>query len=159
MRVEIVRIFFIFSIISLFLYPSLWQTAWERRNYCLKEPINPKLPTNQIFMLWYLFWMARSILIWVCDLLNLPSWCNLDIFCKTHINYYSNYNFDAVACRFGTYSLHGRIILSYISCETPPDNRDTVTWCDAMPHETALAQMLSGNAFRNELCFIYWRWL
>ena len=29
------------------LYPSLWETARYRLKYCLKEPLNPKQPTNQ----------------------------------------------------------------------------------------------------------------
>ena len=30
------------------LSPSLWETARYRLKYCLKGPINPKQPTNQI---------------------------------------------------------------------------------------------------------------
>ena len=30
------------------LSPSLWETARYRLKYCLKEPLNPKQPTNQI---------------------------------------------------------------------------------------------------------------
>ena len=29
------------------LSPSLWETARYRLKYCLKEPLNPKQPTNQ----------------------------------------------------------------------------------------------------------------
>ena len=29
------------------LCPSLWETALYRLKYCLKEPLNPKQPTNQ----------------------------------------------------------------------------------------------------------------
>ena len=38
----------IFTLIYLFspLYPSLWKTARYRLKYCLKEPLNPKQPTN-----------------------------------------------------------------------------------------------------------------
>ena len=32
----------------LFLYPSLWETARYKLKYCLKGPLNPKQPTNQI---------------------------------------------------------------------------------------------------------------
>ena len=38
----------------IFLYPfsplslSLWETARYRLKYCLKEPLNPKQPTNQL---------------------------------------------------------------------------------------------------------------
>ena len=40
----------IFSVIYLFsfLSPSLWETARNRLKYCLKGPLNPKQPTNQI---------------------------------------------------------------------------------------------------------------
>ena len=31
------------------LSPSLWETARYRLTYCLKEPLNPKQPTNQNF--------------------------------------------------------------------------------------------------------------
>ena len=39
----------IFTLIYLFfpLSPSLWETARYRLKYCLKEPLNPKQPTNQ----------------------------------------------------------------------------------------------------------------
>ena len=40
----------IFTLISLFspLSPSLWETARYRLKYCLKGPLNPNQPTNQI---------------------------------------------------------------------------------------------------------------
>ena len=40
----------IFTLIYLFspLSPSLWESARYRQKYCLKGPINPKQPTNQI---------------------------------------------------------------------------------------------------------------
>ena len=31
-----------------FLSPSLWETARYRLKYCLKGPLNPKQPTNQL---------------------------------------------------------------------------------------------------------------
>ena len=31
--------------------PSLWETARYRLKYCLKGPLNPKQPTNQLFFL------------------------------------------------------------------------------------------------------------
>ena len=39
----------IFTLIYHFspLSPSLWETARYRLKYCLKEPLNPKQPTNQ----------------------------------------------------------------------------------------------------------------
>ena len=39
----------IFTLIYPFspLSPSLWETALYRLKYCLKEPLNPKQPTNQ----------------------------------------------------------------------------------------------------------------
>ena len=30
------------------LSPSLWETVRYRRKYCLKGPLNPKQPTNQL---------------------------------------------------------------------------------------------------------------
>ena len=33
---------------SLLLSPSLWETAWYRLKYCLKGPLNPRQPINQI---------------------------------------------------------------------------------------------------------------
>ena len=40
----------IFTLLYLFspLSPSLWETARFRLKYCLKGPLNPKQPTNQI---------------------------------------------------------------------------------------------------------------
>ena len=40
----------IFTLLYLFspLSPSLWETAQYRLKYCLKGPLNPKQPTNQI---------------------------------------------------------------------------------------------------------------
>ena len=40
----------IFSLIYLFsfLSPSVWETARYRLKYCLKGPLNPKQPTNQL---------------------------------------------------------------------------------------------------------------
>ena len=42
----------IFSLIYLFsfLSPSLWETARYRLKYCLKGPLNPKQPTNQLIL-------------------------------------------------------------------------------------------------------------
>ena len=40
--------FFLSSICSLFFLP-LWETARYRLKYCLKGPLNPKQPTNQLF--------------------------------------------------------------------------------------------------------------
>ena len=42
----------IFTLLYLFtrLYPSLWETAIYRLKYCLKGPLNPKQPTNQILL-------------------------------------------------------------------------------------------------------------
>ena len=37
---------FIYPFSSLF--PSLWKTARYRLKYCLKGPLNPKQPTNQL---------------------------------------------------------------------------------------------------------------
>ena len=39
---------FLSSLNSLFLSPALWVMTWYRLKYCLKEPLNPKLPTNPI---------------------------------------------------------------------------------------------------------------
>ena len=40
----------IFTLLYLFspLPPSLWETARYRLKYCLKGPLNPKQPTNQL---------------------------------------------------------------------------------------------------------------
>ena len=40
----------IFTLINPFspLSPSLWKTARYRLKYCLKGPLNPKQPTNQL---------------------------------------------------------------------------------------------------------------
>ena len=40
----------IFTLLYLFspLSPSLWETARYRLKYCLKGPLNPKQPTNQL---------------------------------------------------------------------------------------------------------------
>ena len=42
------------------LSPSLWETARYRLKYCLKGPLNPKQPTNQI-----LFLLANRLLVLV----------------------------------------------------------------------------------------------
>ena len=39
---------FILSSILSHLSPSLWETARYRLKYCVKGPLNPKQPTNQI---------------------------------------------------------------------------------------------------------------
>ena len=38
-----------FSLVSL-LSPSLWETARYRLKYCLKGPLSPKQPINQLFI-------------------------------------------------------------------------------------------------------------
>ena len=40
--------FFLSPIIYLFLSPSLWETARYRLKYCLKGPLSPKQPINQL---------------------------------------------------------------------------------------------------------------
>ena len=42
---DIVSLIYHFS----FLSPSVWDTARYRLKYCLKGPLNPEQPTNQIF--------------------------------------------------------------------------------------------------------------
>ena len=43
-----------------FLSPSLWETARYRLKYCLKGPLSPKHPTNQlIFMSGNIFMLSR----------------------------------------------------------------------------------------------------
>ena len=42
----VVWTFFLSCIISLFLFPSLWEMARYRLKYCLKGPLSPKQPTN-----------------------------------------------------------------------------------------------------------------
>ena len=46
----------IFTLLYLFssLSPSLWETARYRLKYCLKGPLNPKQPTNQLSALYLL---------------------------------------------------------------------------------------------------------
>ena len=46
----------IFTLIYPFssLSPSLWETARYRLKYCLKRPLNPKQPTNQLWKPWKL---------------------------------------------------------------------------------------------------------
>ena len=39
---------FLSSITSLFFLPSLWETTRYRLKYCLKGPLSPKQPTNQL---------------------------------------------------------------------------------------------------------------
>ena len=46
----VVWTFLLSSVLSL-ASPSLWETARCRLKYCLKGPLNPKQPTNQIFVL------------------------------------------------------------------------------------------------------------
>ena len=41
---DIISLIYHFS----FLSPSLWETARYRLKYCLKGPLNPKQPTNQL---------------------------------------------------------------------------------------------------------------
>ena len=47
---NIFTLLYLFSPISLSLSLSLWETARYRRKYCLKGPLNPKQPTNQIIV-------------------------------------------------------------------------------------------------------------
>ena len=51
----------IFTLIYLFssLSPSLWQTARYRLKYCLKGPLNPKQPTNQLLMYSFKFDLCK----------------------------------------------------------------------------------------------------
>ena len=48
---DIFTLIYIFSSLS----PSLWETARYRLKYCLKGPLNPKQPTNQLQTTWLLF--------------------------------------------------------------------------------------------------------
>ena len=43
-RLDIFTLFYLFSSLT----PSLWETARYRLKYCLKEPLNPKQPTNHL---------------------------------------------------------------------------------------------------------------
>ena len=47
----------IFTLLYLFssLSPSLWETARYRLKYCLKGPLNPKQPTNQLIVTYFKF--------------------------------------------------------------------------------------------------------
>ena len=44
-------------------FPSLWETARYRLKYCLKGPLNPKQPTNQIkgYQQTFFRWTPRRI--------------------------------------------------------------------------------------------------
>ena len=44
------------------LSPSLWETARYRLKYCLKGPLNPKQPTNQIIIWIYSIFFYNFIL-------------------------------------------------------------------------------------------------
>ena len=55
----VVWTFLLSSILSP-LSPSLWETARYRLKYCLKGPLNPKQPTNQIDNLGLNFFQKRS---------------------------------------------------------------------------------------------------
>ena len=46
-RLDIFSLFYHFS----FLSPSLWKTIRYKLKYCLKGPLSPKQPTNQIIPL------------------------------------------------------------------------------------------------------------
>ena len=49
-----------FSRLSFFFLP-LWETARYRLKYCLKEPLNPKQPTNQHYNITKLYyWLVGS---------------------------------------------------------------------------------------------------
>ena len=54
----------IFTLIYPFspLSPSLWETARYRLKYCLKGPLNPKQPTNQIHLEHGLYWVQSGVL-------------------------------------------------------------------------------------------------
>ena len=53
----------IFTLIYPFspLSPSLWETARYRLKYCLKGPLNPKQPTNQLHYLPTCLWILNII--------------------------------------------------------------------------------------------------
>ena len=57
----------IFSLIYLFsiLSPSLWETARYRLKYCLKGPLNPKQPTNQLNAATVERWHPHAVLLFV----------------------------------------------------------------------------------------------
>ena len=48
LAVGAVGTFLLSSIISLFFLPLYWETARYRMKYCLKGPLSPKQPTNQL---------------------------------------------------------------------------------------------------------------
>ena len=58
----------IFTLLCLFspLSPSLWETARFRLKHCLKEPLNPTQPTNQIVRNEY-YWFPRVKLRKTCN--------------------------------------------------------------------------------------------
>ena len=70
----------IFSLIChfSFLSPSLWKTAQYRLKYCLKGPLSPKQPTNQL----YANAPSSSFLyVYVCECMRLSQHLQLRIFC------------------------------------------------------------------------------
>ena len=56
----VVWTFLLSSILSL-LSPSLWETARYRLKYCLKGPLNPKQPTNNLLMNEVSFSIAQKL--------------------------------------------------------------------------------------------------
>ena len=49
----VVWTFFLFIYHFSFLSPSLWETVRYRLTYCLKGPLSPKQPTNQLYYVWF----------------------------------------------------------------------------------------------------------
>ena len=64
----------IFTLIYPFssLSPSLWETARYRLKYCLKGPLNPKQPTNQIT--WLSLVMSMMVFFLCCSFSHEVSW-------------------------------------------------------------------------------------
>ena len=54
-----------------FFSPSLWETARYRLKYCLKGPLNPKQPTNQIKSIY-------SILVFIVSIIKLSEKIDLN---------------------------------------------------------------------------------
>ena len=62
--VRVVWTFILSSVFSL-LSPSLWETTRYRLKYCLKGPLNPKQPTNQLSVFFTKKGLQESI--WSAD--------------------------------------------------------------------------------------------
>ena len=66
---DIFTLFYLFSSLS----PSLWETARYRLKYCLKRPLNPKQPTNQLGVSHFAVAIRYAALLFECHDVTVPS--------------------------------------------------------------------------------------